>query len=195
MYQGKYSSDPKRSRTRRTRRVRANKPAALFLAVLLLLGVVAGSTIAYLIADTTPVENSFTYAKVSCQVMESFDKTSKSNVQIKNTGTTEAYIRATWVVNWLDANGKIAASVPAEYSYSLTSNPDGTWQAGNDGYYYYWTPVAPGASTPGSLLTCTVTYPENPEYTLSVEILATAVQSAPAKAVQEAWGVTAPAGN
>lgn len=195
MYQGKYSSDPKRSRTRRTRRVRANKPAALFLAVLLLLGVVVGSTIAYLIADTTPVENSFTYAKVSCQVTESFDKTSKSNVQIKNTGTTEAYIRATWVVNWLDANGNIAASVPAEYSYSLTSNPDGTWQAGNDGYYYYWTPVAPGASTPGSLLTCTVTYPENPEYTLSVEILATAVQSAPAKAVQEAWGVTAPAGN
>ena len=195
MYQGKYSSDPKRSRTRRTRRVCANKPAALFLAVLLLLGVVVGSTIAYLIADTTPVENSFTYAKVSCQVTESFDKTTKSNVQIKNTGTTEAYIRATWVVNWLDANGNIAASVPAEYSYGLTSNPDGTWQAGNDGYYYYWTPVAPGASTPGSLLTCTVTYPENPEYTLSVEILATAVQSAPAKAVQEAWGVTAPAGN
>lgn len=195
MYQGKYSSDPKRSRTRRTRRVRANKPAALFLAVLLLLGVVVGSTIAYLIADTTPVENSFTYAKVSCQVTESFNETTKSNVQIKNTGTTEAYIRATWVVNWLDSNGKIAASVPAEYSYSLTPNPDGTWQAGNDGYYYYWTPVAPGASTPGSLLTCTVTYPENPEYTLSVEILATAVQSAPAKAVQEAWGVTAPAGN
>ena len=195
MYQGKYSSDPKRSRTRRTRRVRANKPAALFLAVLLLLGVVVGSTIAYLIADTTPVENSFTYAKVSCQVTESFDKTTKSNVQIKNTGTTEAYIRATYVVNWVDTQGNIVASVPEGYSYSLTENPNGKWTKGNGGYFYYLSPVAPGASTPGSLLTCTVMYPENPEYTLSVEILATAVQSAPAKAVQEAWGVTAPAGN
>ena len=195
MYQGKYSSDPKRSRTRRTRRVRANKPAALFLAVLLLLGVVVGSTIAYLIADTTPVENSFTYAKVSCQVTESFNKTTKSNVQIKNTGSTDAYIRATYVVNWVDTQGNIVASVPEGYSYSLTENPNGKWTKGNGGYFYYLSPVAPGASTPGSLLTCTVMYPENPEYTLSVEILATAVQSAPAKAVQEAWGVTAPAGN
>ena len=195
MYQGKYSSDPKRSRTRRTRRVRANKPAALFLAVLLLLGVVVGSTIAYLIADTTPVENSFTYAKVSCQVTESFDKTTKSNVQIKNTGTTEAYIRATYVVNWLDAQGNIVASVPEGYSYSLTENPDGKWAMGQDGYFYYLTPVAPGASTPGSLLTCTVTRSENPEYRLSVEILATAIQSTPAKAATEAWRVALTSGN
>ena len=166
------------------------KAAVLLLSMILLIGIAVGTTVAFLVARTEPMKSTFEYAKVSCEVTGS-----KENVQIKNTGTTEAYIRATWVVNWLDANGKIAASVPAEYSYSLTSNPDGTWQAGNDGYYYYWTPVAPGASTPGSLLTCTVTYPENPEYTLSVEILATAVQSAPAKAVQEAWGVTAPAGN
>ena len=62
-------------------------------------------------------------------------------------------------------------------------------------YYYYLTPVAPRDSTPGSLLTCTVTRPENPEYRLSVEILATAIQSTPAKAVTEAWGVTPTSGN
>lgn len=195
MYQGKYSSNPKRSRTRRTRRVRANKPAALFLAVLLLLGVVVGSTVAYLIANTAPVENSFTYAKVSCEVTESFDNTTKSNVQIKNTGTTEAYIRATYVVNWVDAQGNIVASVPEGYSYSLTENPDSKWANGEDGYFYYLTPVAPGAPTPGSLLTCTVTRPVNPEYRLSVEILATAIQSTPAKAATEAWHVKLTSGN
>ena len=119
---------------------------------------------------------------------ESFDQTTKSNVQVKNTGTTDAYIRATYVVNWLDKSGNIAASVPSGYSYSLTENPDGKWTKGADGYFYYLSPVAPNASTLGSLLTCTVPYPDNPEYTLSVEILATAIQSVPADAVKAAWG-------
>ena len=65
------------------------------------------------------------------------------------------------------------------------------WVKGNDGYFYYRTPVAPGNSTGESLLSCTPYYPEgvDPQYILSVEILATAVQSTPASAVQEAWGV------
>ena len=65
-----------------------------------------------------------------------------------------------------------------------------------DGYFYYPEAVAPEGKTRGSLLTCTVTQrPETPEYTLSVEILATAVQSQPASAVTDAWGVTPPFGN
>ena len=176
-------------------RVRLNKTAALFIAIVMLIGAVVGTTVAFLITNTDPVENKFEYAKVSCEVTESFNQTTKSNVQVKNTGTTDAYIRATYVVNWLDKNGNIAASVPAGYSYSLTENPDGKWTNGTDGYFYYLSPVAPNASTPGSLLTCTVSYPDTPEYTLSVEILATAIQSAPAGAVTEAWGVTPISGN
>ena len=175
----------------RKRKPRINKAAVLLTAAVLLIGTVVGSTVAYLIAQTDAVENTFEYAKVSCEVKEDFNGgNTKKNVQITNTGSTNAYIRATYVVNWLDAQGNIVASVPEDYSYTLTENPDSKWTEGTDGYFYYLTPVAPDASTPGSLLTCTVTRPENPKYRLSVEILATAIQSEPASAVAEAWGNT-----
>lgn len=183
MYQGKHFNENSKSR------VRMNKAAVLIMAVLLLLGAAVGSTVAFLIDKTEPVENAFEYAKVSCEVTEKFEQNKKEDVKVKNTGTTDAYIRATYVVNWVDAQGSIAASEPAGYSYSLTENSDSKWIA-EDGYFYYTLPVAPGASTEGSLLTCTVTYPDNPEYTLSVEILAEAIQSTPDNAVQEAWGVS-----
>ena len=184
MYQGKHFYD------KRKPNIRLNKAAVLIMAVLLLLGAAVGSTIAFLIDKTDPATNTFTYAKVSCEVTESFTNNKKDNVQVKNAGTTDAYIRATYVVNWVDAQGNIAASDPAGYSYTLTENPNSRWTKGEDGFFYYTSPVVPGASTEGSLLTCTVTYPDNPEYTLSVEILAEAIQSTPDKAVQEAWGVT-----
>lgn len=167
--------------------IRLNRTAVLIMAVLLLLGAAVGSTIAFLIDKTEPVENSFEYAKVSCEVTEKFDQNKKEDVKVKNTGTTDAYIRATYVVNWLDSDGKIAASDPEGYIYSLTKNPNSKWTE-KDGYFYYTSPVAPGESTQGSLLTCTVIYPDNPEYTLSVEILAEAIQSAPEDAVKVAWG-------
>lgn len=176
--------------------IRLNRTAVLIMAVLLLLGAAVGSTVAFLIDKTDPVTNTFTYAKVSCEVTEKFAQNKKEDVKVKNTGTIDAYIRATYVVNWVDEQGNIAAAVPESYSYSysVTENPDSKWIE-KDGYFYYTSPVAPGASTEGSLLTCTVTYPENPEYTLSVEILAEAIQSTPNKAVQEAWGVTPTSGN
>ena len=170
--------------------IRLNRAAVLIMAVLLLLGAAVGTTVAFLIDKTEPVTNTFTYAKVSCEVTEEFKNNTKEHVQVKNTGTTDAYIRATYVVNWVDAQGNIAASDPAGYSYTLTENPNSRWTKGEDGFFYYTSPVAPGDSTEGSLLTCTVTSPENPEYTLSVEILAEAIQSTPDKAVQEAWGVS-----
>ena len=189
MYQGAYIRKGSKPR------VRMNRTAVLFMAIIMLIGTVIGSTVAFLITNTGPVENKFAYANVSCEVGEDFNEsTEKKNVRITNTGSTDAYIRATYVVNWLDAQGNIVASVPDGYSYSLNVNPDGKWTKMGD-YYYYLTPVAPRDSTPGSLLTCTVTRPENPEYRLSVEILATAIQSTPAKAVTEAWGVTPTSGN
>lgn len=169
-------------------RVRMNRTAILFMAIIMLIGAVIGSTVAFLITNTGPVENKFAYASVSCEVKEAFDGNTKENVQITNTGSTDAYIRATYVVNWLDAQGNIVASVPEGYSYTLTENPDSRWTKDNDGYFYYLSPVAPGESTLGSLLTCTVTRPDNPEYRLSVEILATAIQSVPEDAVRAAWG-------
>jgi len=162
-----------------------NRAAVLLLSMILLIGIAVGTTVAFLVARTEPMKSTFEYAKVSCEVTGS-----KESVQINNTGNTAAYIRATYVVTWRDADGKVAVSVPGGYSYTLTENLSNNWKKGTDGYFYYTSPVAPGNSTLDSLPTCNVTYPDNPEYTLSVEILAEAIQSEPAEAVQQAWGAT-----
>lgn len=186
MYQGTYVKRRRKSRTR------MNRATVLLMAILMLIGVVAGSTVAYLIDTTGDVANTFEYGRVSCKVDENFDGTTKENVCVTNTGNVNAYIRATYVINWLDKDGNIAASVPAGYSYELIKNPDSKWREGSDGYFYYPEAVAPEGKTGGSLLTCKVTYPENPEYKLSVEILATAIQSQPASAVTDAWAANTP---
>lgn len=190
MYQGSYARKP--SKPRRSR-VRMNKTAVLLLAVILLAGAVIGTTVAYLTTNTDSIANNFEYAKVSCEVKESFNGNTKSNVQIVNTSNIPAYIRATYVVYWADENGNVVATVPEGYSYQITeasmTDMFALWEK-KDGYFYYRKPVQPGEATTGSLLTCTWTHPNDPEYFLHVEIIASAIQSEPASAVQEAWGYT-----
>lgn len=160
---------------------RAYWTAVLLIAVLLLISTAVGSTAAFLVTKTGPVVEAFAYAQVSCQVTDT--------LAVQNTGTAQAYIRASYAVNWLDVNGNIVAAVPEDYSCDLVKDPQGAWVEGGDGYFYYPDPVDPGGETP-SLLTCSVLRPENPEYTLSVEVVAEAIQSNPAGAAEEAWGVT-----
>lgn len=176
-------------------KVYMSRTTALLIAIVMIVGAAIGSTVAYLIARSDSMVNRFTYATVSCAVTETVTDTTKSGVQVQNTGTTDAYIRAAVVVNWIGADGKILPTPPEGCSSTINLNPDGKWTKGEDGFYYYWTPVAPGGSTEGSLVNCTAIVPDGSGYKLSVEILATAVQSDPAKAVTEAWEVTPPSGN
>ena len=184
MYQGEHMNNGGAPKARKT--------ATLLVAIVLLLGVAVGTTVAYLIDRTEKIENQFEYAKTDVTVEEDLTGTTKSNVRVTNNSNIPVYIRATYVVNWVDAAGNIVTSVPTGYEITeRTENPGGKWIKGADGYFYYPTPVQPGHLTDGSLLTCTVTkQPENPEYTLNVEILATAIQSEPTDAVVKAWGVT-----
>ena len=164
---------------------RVYRTAVLLIAVLLLISTAVGSTAAFLVTKTKPVVENFAYAQVSCQVTDTMG--------VKNTGTAQAYLRASYAVNWRDEEGKIAAAEPEGYSCDLVENPQGAWVEGGDGYFYYPAPVDPGGESP-SLLTCSVSRPENPEYTLSVEVVAEAIQSNPAGAAEEAWGVTVSGG-
>ena len=159
---------------------RVYRTAVLLIAVLLLITTAVGSTAAFLVTKTEPVEEAFAYAQVSCQVTDT--------LAVQNTGTAQAYIRASYAVNWLDVDGSIVAAVPEGYSCGLVEDPQGAWAEGGDGYFYYPYPVDPGDETP-SLLTCSVSRPEDPEYTLSVEVVAEAIQSNPAEAAEDAWGV------
>lgn len=199
MYQGKHSAQPAgRARRgaspahdvtpsrRRSARRHGGRPLALLLALILVVGAAAGGTVAWLTQTTQTENNNFSYGTVSCAINENFDGTTKSDVTVTNTGNTPAYIRAACIVNWVDAQGNIAANVPAEYTYSL-SIPGAGWTAGSDGYYYYNGVVGPDLTTEGSLLTCTSSYPADGEYTLSVKVIASAVQATPSTAVNEAW--------
>lgn len=181
MYQGEHMNNGRTPKARKT--------ATLLVAIVLLIGVAVGSTVAYLIDKTNEIKNEFEYAKTDVTVTEDFDGTTKQNVKVWNKSNIPVYVRATYVVNWVDKAGNIVTSVPDEYDYQLTENPNGTWVKGKDGYYYYKDPVPADGKTQGSLLTCTVTYPANPEYTLNVEILATAIQSEPKDAVEAVWPV------
>lgn len=174
-------------------RIRMNKLAILFIAVVMLIGAVVGSTVAFLVTKTAPVENKFTYASIGTRIDEVFTGEAKSDVKVTNTGDTPAFIRATYIVTWRDGQGENAnivpeSSLPEGYSYTLTG-ATGEWTKIGD-YYYYNYAVSSNMSTEGSLLECTWTHPENPEYFLTVEVIAEAIQSTPEDAVKNAWGVT-----
>ena len=199
MYQGKHSAQPidnaRRGASpahdvtpsrRRSARRHGGRPLALLLALILVVGAVAGGTLAWLTQTTQTENNNFSYGTVSCRINEEFDNYTKSAVTVTNTGNTPAYIRAACIVNWVDAQGNIAANVPTDYTYSL-SIPGAGWTAGSDGYYYYNGVVDANGTTEGSLLTCTSSHPLDGEYTLSVKVIASAVQATPSTAVNEAW--------
>ena len=126
------------------KRMRNTKTMLVLAMVMLVLACAVGGTIAFLIDTTDTVTNTFTPARVTCQVVEGnfIDKvsTTKENVRIQNTGNTDAWIRATVVANWVDGNGKIVA--PCEVNLGEVSG----WTQ-KDGYYYYNQIVPPTDKT------------------------------------------------
>mgnify|MGYP004624583965 CR=1 FL=1 len=163
----------------------------LVVSLLALLLVVAGGTLAWLTAQDS-VSNTFTPAHVTCDVDETFQDGIKSDVKIKNTSDIPVYIRASIIVTWKDSFGNVYGQLPvAGTDYTMTMANDSKWVPNGD-YYYFTSPVAVGATTGTLISSCTVeegaTIPEG--YALSVEIIAEAIQSQPARAVQQAWGVT-----
>lgn len=143
-----------------------------------------GGTLAWLTTDAAPLKNSFTPAQVTCAVDTHFDASAMklTNVRIRNTGDASAYLRVRLVTYRRNAAGGIiggAAAVPA-------FAPGSGWKQEGD-YYYYADPVPVGGSTAALIEECTLeTYGDGESQAL--EILAEAVQSTPARAVQEAWG-------
>lgn len=167
---------------------RMKRTAALLLAMAALLSVAIGGTVAYLVAVTPTVTNSFASPELETEIRESFDGDVKNNVRIANTGGVAAYIRAAVVVTWQNAAGQIYAQRPvAGRDYDVRWSLNGWTSSGN--YYYHSAPVAPGGET-GVLFTgCRPKTAAPAEgYALHVEILSEAVQAEPESAVREAWG-------
>ncbi|MCI6568722.1 MAG: hypothetical protein MSF32_07465 [Dysosmobacter sp.] len=166
------------------------KTGALILSLLLLVTVAVGGTAAYLLTKTEPVTNTFTPSHVTCEVTESFDGTVKKNVNVTNTGDTEAYIRVklvTYRIN--DAGQHIGGAATIPSGLELGEN----WVE-RGGYYYYTKPVAPNGSPDKSLIGESginlISYTDADGGKQVIEVMAEAIQSSPAKAVGESWGVS-----
>ena len=169
---------------------RWKRSGILLAAVIVLLAGAVGGTWAFLVAQSEPVQNNFTYAHVSCKIDEKFDGTTKSDVKIQNTGDIPAYIRACIVVTWKDASGNVSAVPVKDSDYTMTMGTG--WTKGTDGYWYCNTEVDAGRETSALITTCEKKGNAPKDYDLSVEILADAIQSEPANAVKEAWGENNP---
>ena len=162
----------------------------IIISLLITVCAATGGTVAYLMAQTPEVENSFDPVFVSCQVSESFDGITKTDVKVTNTGDITAYIRATFIPMWKADNGAVHSSTPVQDSnFQLTLGSD-KWVKGSDGYYYYTVPVLAGASTDVLFAEITPIGDSPDGYSLSVHIAATAIQAMPAEAVNQAWGAT-----
>lgn len=167
-----------------------SKKLIIILSAILLVIASVGSTLAYIIAKTPPAENEFDRVKVSCLVVGNFDNATNINATVKNTGDISAYVRAVIVVNWVSAeNGNIYGSMPipdVDYKFNFGS---GKWTKSADGFYYYSEPVKSTGVT-DTLITSVETLSTAPDgYKLSVQIVATAVQSSPSSTVEGLWDV------
>ena len=180
----------------RRRRAKRRKQQSLIIAIVAILcSIIACATIAFVFTSTKPLENTFTDAYVACDVLETFDGTTKTDVTIKNTGEVQSYIRAKVVVTWMsDDKTKVTALKPIDdtdyiITYADETNAATNWKKGSDGYWYYKLPVNVGKETEELIESCSlkdgITVPDG--YYLSVEIVASSIQSTPPRVVTEQW--------
>lgn len=188
MFHGKYEPDY----LQYGHKLRKNSQAwILFFSLLVLVITMIGGTLAYLSADTEPIPNTFNPSFVDCEVTEDFDGTVKSNVNVVNTGDTDAYIRVKLVAYRVNDEGQHIggeAEIPA-------FTPGEGWVK-NGGYYYYTRPVASGESPAAALIssiTLSGSYTDADGGKQVIEVMAEVIQSRGVaadgtKAVVKAWG-------
>lgn len=192
MYKGKYedkhreeAAAPANEKTLRTGRV-----TAIVMATVLLLALAIGGTVAWLSTKDEPITNTFLPSKVACKVTEDFDSTTgeKTNVNVENTGNTQAFIRVKLVTYRTNDQGQHIGGTAALPDFELGAD----WVE-YDGYYYYKLPVAAGGK-PEADLTKKMTLKGNCDGAdgghQAIDVMAEAIQSVPEAAVKAAWGLS-----
>lgn len=185
-YEGKHGKPQAQSVSARPRR--RGRATAMLLATVMLFALAVGGTIAWLIDKDSPLVNTFDPSKVTCEVQEKFDGKLKSDVNVKNTGDIDAFIRVKLVTYRTNDAGQHIGGTAALPQFTLGAN----WVEYN-GYYYYTLPVAPGDKPATKLtdsMTLTESYDDADGGHQSIDVMAEAIQSVPAEAVGQAWGVS-----
>lgn len=170
---------------------------ALLVGVIFLAG--TAGTLAWL-SVTGVLVNQFGIGSVTPSVQETLNGKVKSDVKAKNTGTAPAYIRAAVDIYWQDQDGARLWDEPkeepkgeADYEIAWSvadasgANSAYNWVKASDGFYYWTSPVAPGAET-GVLINRVTELKATEGRNLVVDISTQAVQATPDEAVRDAWG-------
>lgn len=161
------------------------------LALVLIIVVSVGGTLAWLNARTQPLTNTFVMGVIVPGVDETFDNQTKSNVTIKNTSESNipAFIRVALVPTW-QTNEEDSEPVGVEASLddlNITWGTSNKWVT--DGTYYYYTDPVPANGSTEELIHEATVKTEN-GYRMNLQIIVDAIQPTKA-AVEAAWsGVT-----
>lgn len=164
----------------------------LFVSFALLLAVGIGITTAWLSGYDAGGAFRFEDAMVQCQTVNSYD-----NIAVQNTDEVFAHIRVKAIVHYREklSDGTYGSLYPqpavegSDYTFTINTTD---WVKGDDGYYYYRSPLAPGATTPQLVNGINLDFNGVPEgYEMRIEYLAEAIQSDPSgRPAQQAWGAT-----
>ena len=110
----------------------------------------------------------------------------KTDVNVKNTGTIDAFIRVKLVTYRTNDQGQHIGGTASLPAFTLGAN----WVKYGD-YYYYTTPVAPNQKPETNLadsMTLIGSYMDTDGGKQAIDVMAEAIQSVPEDAVKAAWG-------
>lgn len=186
MAKGKHEAPSRQSRSRSVQRPakaragrRMRNTLPLLAALVLVLGVAAGGTMAYL-TDSVSVEGSrYEAGLVSCQLQDN---------RVRNTGNVDAYVKVVIAQSYLDAEGNVCPD--SDHPVPQVQAGEG-WVALGDGFSLCSTsPVAPGQlSAPiptGSYFPAATVAEDGCVAVLNISTFA--IQAQPVDAVADAWG-------
>lgn len=165
----------------------SKKSLTALIALILIVCLAVGGTVAFIVTQTQAVKNTFTPSDVTVDIQEDFDGNIKSSITVLNVNDADkedvpCYIRVKLVSNIQDNDGNVLRAAPLG-KISLGND----WIDGGDGCYYYKNVVEVGQSTSNLLA-------EGASITLTdgqvVEVLAEGIQAMPKQAVIDAWGQT-----
>ena len=143
---------------------------------------------AYMIRQTSSIDNEFLTAEVSCSVVESFEDGVKSSVKVSNDGNIDVYVRIRFVSYWVDQEGnQVSKPSPAlDLHYD-----DTTWiKSLHTDTYYHKHPVSAGSLT-SELLSEDFSLLTDSEFRQVVEVFAETIQANPTSVAEgtDVWNV------
>ena len=165
----------------------SKKSLTALIALILIICLAVGGTVAFIVTQTQAVKNTFTPSDVTVDIQEEFNGSIKSSITVLNVDDADkedvpCYIRVKLVSNIQDNDGNVLRAAPLG---EISLNSD--WIDGGDGCYYYKNVVEVGQRTSNLLA-------DGASITLTdgqvVEVLAEGIQAMPKQAVIDAWGQT-----